>query len=78
MRDQILESFNHRDFSLMVVGNKFDMVPENLVNSQVYFLLTGTRVQMKRYEFSSKQELKDISTLVRKHWRCGYVECSAK
>lgn len=24
------------------------------------------------------QELKDISTLVRKHWRCGYVECSAK
>lgn len=22
--------------------------------------------------------LKDISTLVRKHWRCGYIECSAK
>ncbi|KAI9581269.1 hypothetical protein GQX74_013855 [Glossina fuscipes] len=24
------------------------------------------------------RELKDISTLVRKHWRCGYVECSAQ
>lgn len=28
MRDQILESFDHRDFSLMVVGNKFDLVAE--------------------------------------------------
>lgn len=26
MRDQILESFGHRDFSLMVVGNKYDLV----------------------------------------------------
>ncbi|KAG4066831.1 hypothetical protein HA402_012898, partial [Bradysia odoriphaga] len=57
IRDQILESFNHRDFSLMVVGNKFDLVTETNPYSQ---------------------ELKDISTLVRKHWRCGYVECSAK
>uniref|UniRef100_A0A182XAU7 Ras-like protein family member 10B n=1 Tax=Anopheles quadriannulatus TaxID=34691 RepID=A0A182XAU7_ANOQN len=55
MRDQILESFNHRDFKIMVVGNKVDMVSN-----------------------PHTQELKDISTLVRKHWRCGYVECSAK
>ncbi|XP_050101572.1 ras-like protein family member 10B [Anopheles aquasalis] len=55
MRDQILESFNHRDFKIMVVGNKFD-----------------------RASNPHTQELKDISTLVRKHWRCGYVECSAK
>ncbi|GAB0092684.1 ras-like protein family member 10B [Sergentomyia squamirostris] len=57
MRDQILESFSHRDFSIMVVGNKFDLIAETNPHSQ---------------------ELKDISTLVRKHWRCGYVECSAK
>uniref|UniRef100_A0A182Q7F7 Ras-like protein family member 10B n=1 Tax=Anopheles farauti TaxID=69004 RepID=A0A182Q7F7_9DIPT len=55
MRDQILESFNHRDFKIMVVGNKVDMVSN-----------------------PHTQELKDISTLVRKHWRCGYVECSAR
>ncbi|KAH8268193.1 hypothetical protein KR026_001418 [Drosophila bipectinata] len=57
MRDQILDSFSHRDFSIIVVGNKFDNVTEAQANSQ---------------------ELKDISTLVRKHWRCGYVECSAQ
>uniref|UniRef100_A0A8D8E4Y5 Ras-like protein family member 10B n=2 Tax=Culex pipiens TaxID=7175 RepID=A0A8D8E4Y5_CULPI len=57
MRDQILESFSHRDFKIMVVGNKVDLVSETIPHTQ---------------------ELKDISTLVRKHWRCGYVECSAK
>lgn len=35
MRDQILESFNHRDFSLMVVGNKYDLVPDTSRQSQV-------------------------------------------
>ncbi|CAO1378920.1 unnamed protein product [Diamesa hyperborea] len=57
IRDQILSSFNHRNFSIMVVGNKFDLVSESPTHSQ---------------------ELKDISTLVRKHWRSDYVECSAK
>ncbi|KAM8703536.1 hypothetical protein ACLKA7_008198 [Drosophila subpalustris] len=57
IRDQILDSFSHRDFSIIVVGNKYDNVTEAQANSQ---------------------ELKDISTLVRKHWRCGYVECSAQ
>ncbi|XP_054747881.1 ras-like protein family member 10B, partial [Anastrepha obliqua] len=57
MREQILDSFSHRDFSIIVIGNKYDTVTEVQANSQ---------------------ELKDISTLVRKHWRCGYVECSAK
>uniref|UniRef100_A0A336KR44 CSON014697 protein n=1 Tax=Culicoides sonorensis TaxID=179676 RepID=A0A336KR44_CULSO len=57
MREQILDSFTHRDFEIMVVGNKYDLVAETNIHSQ---------------------ELKDISTLVRKHWRCGYVECSTK
>lgn len=35
MRDQILESFNHRDFSLMVVGNKYDLVTDACRQSQV-------------------------------------------
>lgn len=35
MRDQILESFNHREFSLMVVGNKYDLVPDASRQSQV-------------------------------------------
>lgn len=35
IRDQILESFNHRDFSLMVVGSKYDLVSETHKHSQV-------------------------------------------
>lgn len=35
MRDQILSSFNHRDFSIMVVGNKFDLVADTNLHSQV-------------------------------------------
>ncbi|KAG5682273.1 hypothetical protein PVAND_011637 [Polypedilum vanderplanki] len=57
IREQILSSFTHRNFSIMVVGNKIDLV----VDSPTY-----------------TQELKDISALVRKHWRSDYVECSAK
>ncbi|KAL7038401.1 ras-like protein family member 10B [Chironomus tepperi] len=57
IREQILSSFTHRNFSIMVVGNKIDLV----VDSPNY-----------------TQELKDISALVRKHWRSDYIECSAK
>lgn len=35
MRDQILESFAHRDFIIMVVGNKYDLVSETHTHSQV-------------------------------------------
>ncbi|EDW34279.1 GL21663 [Drosophila persimilis] len=34
MRDQILDSFSHRDFSIIVVGNKYDNVTEAQANSQ--------------------------------------------
>lgn len=35
MRDQILESFSHRDFSIMVIGNKFDLIAETNPHTQV-------------------------------------------
>lgn len=35
MRDQILDSFSHRDFSILVVGNKYDTISEMQANSQV-------------------------------------------
>ncbi|KAI8124672.1 Ras-like protein family member 10B [Lucilia cuprina] len=70
MRDQILDSFSHRDFSIIVVGNKYDTINETQANSQVNINEINTE--------NVQKELKDISTLVRKHWRCGYVECSAQ
>lgn len=35
MREQILDSFTHRDFDIMVVGNKYDLVSETNIHSQV-------------------------------------------
>lgn len=43
MRDQILDSFSHRDFSIIVVGNKFDNVTEAQANSQVSEVLMVLR-----------------------------------
>uniref|UniRef100_A0A1B0CFJ2 Putative ras-related gtpase n=1 Tax=Lutzomyia longipalpis TaxID=7200 RepID=A0A1B0CFJ2_LUTLO len=74
MRDQILESFSHRDFSIMVVGNKFDLIAETNPHTQELKDIST----LVRKHWRCGYELKDISTLVRKHWRCGYVECSAK
>lgn len=39
MREQILDSFTHRDFDIMVVGNKYDLVSETNVHSQVSDIL---------------------------------------
>lgn len=35
MREQILKSFAHRNFSIMVVGNKFDLIADTNSHSQV-------------------------------------------
>lgn len=35
MREQILSSFNHRNFSIIVVGNKFDLIADSPNYSQV-------------------------------------------
>lgn len=41
MRDQILESFSHRDFSIMVIGNKFDLIAESNPHTQVSARVEG-------------------------------------
>lgn len=46
MRDQILESFSHRDFNIMVIGNKYDLIAE-----------TKTHTQVGRGNFIFKQKL---------------------
>lgn len=52
MRDQILESFSHRDFSIMVVGNKFDLIAETNPHSQVSVNNIGSieKVNIERLE----------------------------
>lgn len=51
MRDQILESFSHRNFSLIVVGNKYDLVTETNSHSQVFILYVIYWYFIHRYMF---------------------------
>uniref|UniRef100_A0A1B0DJN0 Uncharacterized protein n=1 Tax=Phlebotomus papatasi TaxID=29031 RepID=A0A1B0DJN0_PHLPP len=55
MRDQILESFSHRDFSIMVVGNKFDLIAETNPHSQVSVNIIGSieKVNSERLELET-------------------------
>lgn len=66
LREQIAESRDIRSVPLLVVGNKQDLlIPPGGVGVAV----TGS---------NSVERRRDIQNLVKKHWKCGYVECSAR
>ncbi|XP_014224779.1 ras-related protein rapA [Trichogramma pretiosum] len=73
LRDQIFESRDMRNVPLLVVGNKQDKLPTSSTTGGSSSgggggsTSTGTNARHR-----------DIVNLVRKHWRCGYVECSAR
>lgn len=71
MRDQILESFNHRDFSLMVVGNKYDLVPDTSRQSQVRI---HTCIHMYIYKMVRAQNTKHHRKTNRKDFRCAAAD----
>ncbi|XP_049825103.1 ras-like protein family member 10B [Aethina tumida] len=69
LREQICESRNMSNVPLLVVGNKQDLiVNEEGVSSSSKPALTSNLDEKRR----------DIANLVKKHWKCGYLECSAK
>lgn len=71
LRDQIFESRNMTNVPLLVVGNKQDLLlpaEQNGSESRQQIALMNT----------SEEKRKDIANLVKRHWKCGYVECSAK
>lgn len=65
MREQIMESRDVRNVPLLVVGNKQDLLES-----------CGDSHDAPRDRSSEKR--RDIQNLVKKHWKCGYVECSAR
>lgn len=68
LREQICESRNMQNVPLLVVANKEDLLtpPEEGASSK-NAITSG--IEEKR---------RDIVNLVKKHWKCGYIECSAK
>lgn len=89
IRDQIFESRDMRNVPLLVVGNKQDLLCTNSLNT-VGSSGSGSSSALQQLSFPStsannslcadhhRDRRRDIVNLVKKHWKCGYVECSAK
>lgn len=69
LREQICESRNMQNVPMLVVGNKEDLVVPAEQDGASSKNAIGSGIEEKR---------RDIVNLVKKHWKCGYIECSAK
>ncbi|XP_052751966.1 ras-like protein family member 10B isoform X1 [Galleria mellonella] len=75
LREQMVESRDMRNVPVLVVGNKQDLLCSNTPSAA-----SGLQ-QLAIAESAcgdSREKRRNIVNLVRKHWKCGYVECSAK
>ncbi|CAG4932167.1 unnamed protein product [Colias eurytheme] len=75
LRDQMVESRDMRNVPVLVVGNKQDLLCSTTPSAA-----SGLQ-QLAMAESAcgdSREKRRNIVNLVRKHWKCGYVECSAK
>ncbi|XP_065172044.1 ras-like protein family member 10B isoform X2 [Atheta coriaria] len=71
LREQICESRNMSNVPILVIGNKLDLISgEDGAAS--------TSASSKAITGGDAEKRRDIANLVRKHWKCGYMECSAK
>lgn len=72
LREQICESRNMSNVPILVVGNKQDLVAGEEGGS------SSSSSSKPALGSGSEEKRRDIVNLVKKHWKCGYVECSAK
>ncbi|XP_050667792.1 ras-like protein family member 10B isoform X1 [Leptidea sinapis] len=75
LRDQMVESRDMRNVPVLVVGNKQDLLCSSTPSAS-----SGLQ-QLAMAESAcgdSREKRRNIVNLVRKHWKCGYIECSAK
>ncbi|KAK6627010.1 hypothetical protein RUM44_009487 [Polyplax serrata] len=77
LREQIIESRDMSDVPLMVVGNKQDLIQE-IDRVPQDESPTERTVYSKAWNEVNRQKREDIASLVTKHWKCSYIECSAK
>ncbi|XP_077289867.1 ras-like protein family member 10B [Arctopsyche grandis] len=91
IRDQIFESRDMRNVPLLVVGNKQDLICNSNANTvgssgsgstgalqQLALPSTSGSSSVCAHSADNRDKKRDIVNLVKKHWKCGYVECSAK
>lgn len=83
MREQIAESRDIRNVPLLVVGNKQDRLMTacsggGAVGSGAVVCGGQSGHHPGDIGGNSVEKRRDIQNLVKKHWKCGYVECSAR
>lgn len=77
MREQMMESRDMKHVPLLIVGNKQDLiVSDNNSNNNVAVPASNNSVASGLDVNQRKR--RDIVNLVKKHWKCSYVECSAR
>lgn len=75
LRDQMFESRDMKNVPVLVVGNKQDLMCSSTPSG------TSGLQQLAMAESActdSREKRRNIVNLVRKHWKCAYIECSAK
>lgn len=86
LKEQIFESRDMRNIPVLVVGNKHDLVADknmpggcnsNNGNSS-NCLSSNNSSSSSSNQHEPSAVATDIANLVKKHWKCGYIECSAK
>lgn len=88
LRDQIAESRDIRNVPLLVVGNKQDLLVTagssstnghgNNSSSVAGHSSGNASCPAIGFSNTERDKRRDIMNLVKKHWKCGYVECSAR
>ncbi|XP_049840417.1 ras-like protein family member 10B [Schistocerca gregaria] len=79
LRDQMWESRDMRHVPVVVVGNKLDAGCGGASGSgSGAASAAAAAAAAAALEQQQRERRRDIVTLVRKHWKCAYVECSAK
>nr|XP_022907058.1 ras-like protein family member 10B [Onthophagus taurus] len=72
IREQIMESRNVSNVPVLIVGNKQDLI----VNSEG--VAAGGGGKPPAITSGSDERRREIVNVVKKQWKCTYVECSAK
>ncbi|KAL1502794.1 hypothetical protein ABEB36_007889 [Hypothenemus hampei] len=85
LREQICESRNMQNVPVLVVGNKEDLiVPDEATSggggsaSSMSMANSNKALAIANHVSFNEEKRRDIVNLVKKHWKCGYIECSAK
>lgn len=77
MREQMMESRDMKHVPLLIVGNKQDLIASDSTNNSGALVPSSNNAINNNLD-QNQRKRRDIVNLVKKHWKCNYVECSAK